>query len=193
MKLPHRTTPHINNSVLYRRQTRKISPLFGLVYPRSLSFYKVMKAHSCRNSRDGERDASPLCSCCVATAGECLKASVWIWVGSSTRAGSEHAALLRGAARFSLALMSPDTKAGEEILKYDNRQGWGVFQTENTRRGGWRLRCRWDFQTLNTITFRVCYSSNQHRIFPFQKRSEIVVLDDDGLRMICAFFFLQMT
>ena len=61
MKLPHCITPCIDNSILYRRQIQKMSSLLELVYPRSLSFYKIMKAHSRRNSRDGGHDANPLC------------------------------------------------------------------------------------------------------------------------------------
>lgn len=59
-------------------------------------------------------------SCYAALAGECLKAC-----GSSTRAGSEHTALLQGL--LSLALMSPDRETGGEIFKYDNRQAENNF------------------------------------------------------------------
>lgn len=145
-----------------------------------------MKAHSCRNSRVGGHDANPLCLLLCGhdrwgfflmplseyeSALACER-----WVRAHCPAS--------GAARFSLTLMSPDRQTTEEILEYKNRRGISDVEYEK-RRLKVSVSSRFSHSACNYV--RACRYSNQHRIFPFQKKFEIV-LDDNGRGMIWAFF-----
>lgn len=145
-----------------------------------------MKAHSCRNSRDGRHDASPLCF---------LLCDRGRWVFESLRLNMrrlEYGSWVRarrpasgGRALSRSGWWALVERRGKEI------QGGGEFQTERARRGGWGVRILLRFFRCRIQLCCVvcaCYYSNQHKIFPFQRKSEIVVLvGDDELGIIWAF------
>lgn len=151
------------------QQISSLSDLFicVLFFP----FYKVMKAHSCRNSRGEGHDASLLClvlcgldrwvfeSLCLNTSRLEYKS----WVGARRPAS--------GGLSFTLVLMSSDGKrGGGEILKYDNRQAEKTFRQRVWEEEAWAPLRFWDAEH-NYVW--ACSYDNQHKIFPFRKRLEI--------------------
>lgn len=134
-------------------------------------FYKVMKAHSCRNSRGEGHDASLLCLVLCGLdrwvfESLCLNMSrleYKSWVGARRPAS--------GGLSFTLVLMSSDGKrGGGEILKYDNRQAEKTFRPRVWEEEAWAPLRFWDAEH-NYVW--ACSYDNQHKIFPFWKRLEI--------------------
>lgn len=82
---------------------------------------------------------------------------------------------------------APIARRGEEMLKHDNRKAEKNFR-QSGRGLGVSALLRFSDADHNYVWSR-CYN-NQRRIHSFPKRFEIV-LDDDGLEIIRAFF--QMT